>query len=68
MTIGMSSYGSSATSLSGSPSPTDCNRIARNATYDFALLAFNEIASGSSDNNALYVEFHNAIYNDCMGY
>lgn len=48
-------------------SATDCNRIARNATNDFAVLAFNETASGDSQNNELYVEFHNSVYRDCLG-
>lgn len=70
MTLSLSSFDVSksfATVEVLNTSATECNRIARNATNDFAVLAFNETASGDSQNNELYVEFHNSVYRDCLG-
>ncbi|SHE48161.1 hypothetical protein SAMN05444278_10231 [Psychroflexus salarius] len=67
MTLSLSSFSTSKqATIQEEGNPTDCNRQARLATYHFAHFVFGEEASGSSENNDLYVAYHNAVYESCL--
>jgi hypothetical protein len=67
MTLSLSSFNSSnQVVVLDDGDPVDCNRQARMATMQYAIFVHGEEASGDSENNDLYVAFHNALYETCL--